>query len=84
MKRNEAIEHGLFKYQSDQPCRRGHEPWRYTNTGACVGCVAYYGRLSRSTQDNVMLVETVHADDVDEIREFIKSLSSDRSNRGID
>lgn len=43
-----AFEEGRSKYKSDKPCRRGHDPIRYTNTGACVKCVALYARKYRT------------------------------------
>lgn len=34
----EAAEAGLTTYLSKTPCKRGHEPIRYTVSGSCVEC----------------------------------------------
>lgn len=36
--RTEAARNGESKYLGN-PCKKGHEGWRYTTSGGCIGCV---------------------------------------------
>lgn len=38
-KRMDAASKGELKYLGN-PCKRGHEGWRYTQSGACIECNA--------------------------------------------
>jgi hypothetical protein len=38
MTRDEALRLGLHKYIDITPCKRGHDSFKYTSSGACVAC----------------------------------------------
>jgi hypothetical protein len=40
MNREEAWRAGSKRYTAEKPCSNGHEPVRYTSTGACCQCIA--------------------------------------------
>lgn len=42
MKRREAAQQGLSKYYTGVVCRKGHDTFRWTASGACVQCAAEY------------------------------------------
>ncbi len=48
MKRKHAQLLNLKKYESEYPCARNHKKLRYTNTGACVECVALYSKREKN------------------------------------
>lgn len=39
MERSEAIQLGLNTFDTGRPCRNGHLTYRYTQSGACAGCI---------------------------------------------
>lgn len=39
MERSEARDLNLHIYNTGRPCKHGHAPERYTNSGMCVACV---------------------------------------------
>lgn len=38
--RKEARDKGLSKYYTGQPCTKGHDSYRYTQSGTCAACIA--------------------------------------------
>lgn len=42
--RREAAERGLKHFYTGKPCKRGHDSPRFTTTGGCVKCGAFYTR----------------------------------------
>lgn len=44
MNRRTAIQRGMHKFFTGLPCRNGHVNLRYTNTGACLSCIAVHNR----------------------------------------
>jgi len=84
MTRKEAIKRGLYRYASKNPCKRGHEPLRYSNTGACVGCINSYAARNRAKQkENLALLKAqrkevtynIHVDDEARLNAYVKALA---------
>lgn len=79
MTRKEALEMKLRKYNTGKSCKRGHNGWRYTNTGACIQCIAMYSNYRASGlklnqfEISVMVSSPEHAY---MIREFARVLNS--------
>ncbi len=79
MNRNEARGLRLSKYMPFKPCGRGHYTFRYTNTGACVACIANY---SKDVRDKYRVPKlrfkklnvAVHADDILLVTEYVEAL----------
>lgn len=42
--RKDAASRGLLKYTTGKPCRNGHNTYRYTKTGVCVGCTRLHSQ----------------------------------------
>lgn len=39
MERKEAMERGLYKFETGRPCANGHIAHRYTQSGSCSRCI---------------------------------------------
>lgn len=65
---------GAVKYNTGKPCSRGHLTARYTNTGACVGCVAHY----KSGGIFSIKVGLISKKDIPALNAFVAALNIDR------
>lgn len=84
MTRKEAIARGLYRYVSKNPCKRGHEALRYSNTGACVGCINSYAARNRAKQkenykrlkaQRKIVTYNIHVDDEERLNSYVKALA---------
>lgn len=85
--RPQAAALGLAKYWTGEPCRRGHQDFRYTVSGACVSCVAGY-RQNYSTARNsatqarargtTPFTAFVHPDDMPAVQQLVDALAMAR------
>lgn len=39
LSKSDAISYGFKVYRTGQPCKHGHNAWRYVSTGTCVDCL---------------------------------------------
>lgn len=87
MKRKEAISRGLYRYTAEHPCKRGHAPLRYSNTGACVACMSTYAARNRTLQkanlerlkaQRKIVSYNIHVDDEARLVAFVQALALTR------
>lgn len=69
----------LHKYFTGRPCNKGHLTLRYSNTGACIACIATYARERREQAKRIWVrVELRHVDDAAVLHEFAAALNAAR------
>lgn len=85
MKRSEARAAGLYKYETGNPCSKGHNSPRYTNSGACCKCIKGY--QNAYSKPNLLLAAMgfakyehaqVHPGDFAAVDAYIAALSMQR------
>jgi hypothetical protein len=84
MNRREAAKSGLFKYWTEKSCKRGHPPLRYTKTGACVGCVAWYSQQKNQVYQEAFsqlrsVTYRLHVDDVEAVNTYVAAINAARA-----
>lgn len=82
--RKQAYYEGKSKYYTGVPCIRGHSGMRYTNTGACCGCISVYSQQKRSKSYqqkpklHEVLVGLIDLRDVNALKAYVSALNFQR------
>ena len=78
--RMEALRLGQNKYYTGKPCNKGHVTLRYCNTGACIDCIAIYGRKFREARPTALrvVIKLAHPQDKPFLQAYADALNLQR------
>lgn len=74
MTKKVAREKNMHKYYTGKLCKNGHHDLRYALTGACVSCIAVYGKARYQHPGEHLVKVWAHEDDIDTIKNMAGAL----------